>query len=168
MVDYLHLIDTDTKGQRDDVTPLFADSRAFSALIADLAIPFQDIEIDFIAGIDALGFILGAALSQYLKKGFIPIRKGGKLPVVVDSISFVDYSSQKKSLEMRADAVHRGARLLLVDEWIETGTQVSAAIKLIEGQGGVIVGIAAINIDVNDLTQALQEKYKCHSLRIMD
>jgi adenine phosphoribosyltransferase len=165
MVDYLHLIDTDTIGQRDDVTPLFADAEAFSALVADLALPFKDKEIDIIAGIDALGFILGAALAQCLKVGFIPIRKGGKLPVAVDSVSFVDYSSKKKSLEIRVDAVPRGARLLLVDEWIETGAQVSAAINLIEGQGGVIVGIVAINIDGNDLTQALQEKYNCHSLR---
>jgi len=168
MVDYLHLIDSNTTGRRYDVSPLFADNEAFSAILADLGMPFQDIKIDYIAGIDALGFILGAALAQYLKVGFIPIRKGGKLPVAVDSVSFVDYSSKVKSLEIRVDAVPRGARLLLVDEWIETGAQVSAAINLIEGQGGVIVGIAAINIDGNDLTQALQEKYNCHSLRMGD
>jgi adenine phosphoribosyltransferase len=148
------------------VTPLFADHDAFSALIVDLATPFKDLKIDYIAGIDALGFILGAALAQYLKVGFIPVRKGGKLPVAVDSVSFVDCTAQKKSLEMRIDAIHRSSRLLLVDEWIETGTQVSAAIKLIEGHGGVIVGITAINIDENDLTQDLQEKYKCHSLQV--
>lgn len=164
MVDYLGLIDTDTKGHRCDVTPLFADFEAFSTLIADLGLPFHDIKIDFVAGIDALGFILGAALAHYLKVGFIPVRKGGKLPGSVDSVSFVDYSAQVKSLEMRKDLIAHGAQVLLVDEWIETGAQVNAAIKLIESQDGHIVGIAAINIDENDLTQGLQEKYKCHSL----
>ncbi|MEN8173079.1 MAG: phosphoribosyltransferase family protein [Chloroflexota bacterium] len=168
MVDYLHLIDTETNGQRYDVTPLFADAGAFSALIADLALPFNDVEIDFIAGIDALGFILGGALAQHLKVGFIPIRKGGKLPVEVDAARFVDYSAQEKSLEIRFDAIPRGARLLLVDEWIETGTQIRAAIQLIEGQGGELVGIAAVNIDENDRTKDIVDKYNCHSLRIGD
>ena len=159
---YLHLIDTNTNGQRYDVTPLFADYDAFSALVDDISAAFDSKDFDYVAGIDALGFILGAAVTICAKKGFIPIRKGGKLPVETRSISFVDYSGMQKSLEIRVDAALLGARVLLVDEWIETGTQVHAAIELIKSQQGIIAGIATIKMDDNESTQILKKKYKCY------
>ncbi len=165
MSSYLHLIDVNTKGPRNDVTPLFADFESFSALVDDLLAPFNSIEFDYVAGIDALGFILGSAISFRAHKGFIPIRKGGKLPVDTMSVDFVDYSGQEKSLELRADAIKPGAQVLLVDEWIETGAQVNAAIELIESQQGVVIGIATINIDENKVTEKLKKKYKCISVR---
>jgi adenine phosphoribosyltransferase len=76
----------------------------------------------------------------------------------------VDYSGQEKSLEMRVDAIKPGARVLLVDEWIETGAQVNAAIELIESQQGVVVGVATINIDENKETEKLKKKYKCNAV----
>lgn len=161
MKDYLKLVDTDTPGPRYDVTPLFADAAAFAALVADIVGHFPADSFDTVAGIDALGFVLGAAVAVRAEKGFIPIRKGGKLPVETESRSFVDYSKQEKSLEIRTDVVSPGERVLLVDEWIETGTQVSAAIELIESQGGVVAGIATINIDQNMKTDELQAKYRC-------
>ena len=88
MEEYLRLIDTQTPGPRCDVTPLFADPQAFAALVADLCAPFMEGEIDRVAGIDALGFILGTAMALHLKKGFVPIRKGGKLPVAVSRAEF--------------------------------------------------------------------------------
>ena len=94
MKDALRLINTQTDGPRCDVTPLFADPQAFAALVADLCAPFMEIDFDYVAGIDALGFILGTAMAMHLKKGFIPIRKGGKLPVAVSRAEFVDYSGQ--------------------------------------------------------------------------
>ena len=164
MKDYLRLIDTQTEGSRNDVTPLFADAAAFSALVADLVAPFDTTEIDLVAGIDALGFILGTAVAIRLGKGFIPIRKGGKLPVLTDTVEFVDYTSEQKSLELRIGAIRPGAKVLLVDEWIETGAQVQAAVKLIERQGGVVAGITTINIDENEATKSLQAKYRCHAV----
>ena len=89
---YVPLIETGFSGSRTDVTPVFADPASFSALINDLTRPFSEIEIDLVAGIDALGFILGAAIAIKLGVGFIPIRKGGKLPGAVDSKEFFDYS----------------------------------------------------------------------------
>ena len=94
------------------------------------------------AGIDALGFILGAAIAVRLKKGFVPIRKGGKLPVQTDVARFVDYTGQEKSLELRVGAIQPRTRVLVVDEWVETGAQVRAAIELLEKQGGVVIGVA--------------------------
>jgi len=158
---YLDLIDHETSGNRCDVTPLFADYAAFSALVDDLAALVEPFGFDVIVGIDALGFILGAALALRACVGFVPIRKGGKLPVVVDSAECVDYTGQRKTLELRRDALKPGTRVLLVDEWIETGAQVRAAIQLIEGQSGVIVGIASLHIDDNEQTEPLRARYPC-------
>jgi len=163
-MNYLNLIDVATKGPRNDVTPLFADYEALSALVKDLLTGFADIPFDHIAGIDALGFILGSAMAMRSHTGFIPIRKGGKLPVAADRVDFVDYTGENKSLELRVNAIHEGQRVLLADEWVETGAQVSAAIKLIEGQGGIVVGIAAIAIDNNERTRRLKERYRCWSV----
>ena len=164
MEEYLRLIDTETEGPRCDVTPLFADPQAFAALVVDLCAPFVEGEIDYMAGIDALGFILGTAMALHLKKGFIPIRKGGKLPVAVSRAEFVDYSGEAKTLELRQGSIKVGERVLVVDEWIETGAQVQAAVDLIEGAGGVVAGIAAINMDDNPGVRRLREMYTCHAV----
>jgi len=164
MKDYLRLIDTHTPGPRCDVTPLFADPGAFATLVTDLCSPFQSTAIDYVAGIDALGFILGTAIALHMHKGFIPIRKGGKLPVAVDQVAFVDYSGESKSLELRQGSIQPGNRVLLVDEWIETGAQAQAAAELIEGAGAVVAGIAAINMDDNSDVRRLREKYQCYAV----
>jgi len=165
MTDYLHLIDTDTPGPRCDVTPIFADYEAFSALVRDILACCADIEFDCVAGIDALGFILGTAVALQARKGFLPIRKGGKLPVAADSIGFTDYTGQRKSLELRAGAVHPGTRVLVIDEWIETGAQVSAAARLVERQGGIVAAIATIHMDENAATRQLRKNYACYTIR---
>ncbi len=161
---YLQLIDTHTAGPRCDVTPLFADPVAFAELVSDLTEPFASTPIDYVAGIDALGFILGTAMALRLNKGFIPIRKGGKLPVAVMTAEFVDYTGEKKALEIRKGILKPGDRVLVVDEWIETGAQVQAAVDLVEGEGGIIAGIASINIDDNPLAARLCEKYTCRAI----
>ena len=164
MDDYLRLIDKQTQGRRYDITPLFANFQAFSALVEDLIHPFAKIKFDCVAGIDALGFILGAAIAVRLEKGFVPVRKGGKLPVRTDVAEFVDYTAQNKSLELKVGAIRAGTRVLVVDEWVETGAQVQAAIELGEKQGGVVIGVATINIDDNAVTRQLRNKYQCHSV----
>ncbi len=164
MNDYLNLIDTRPSMQRCDVTPLFADHAAFSSLVDDLVRPFSHTRPDLVAGIDALGFILGVAVATRLGLGFVPIRKGGKIPSEVDSLELTDYTGQRKSLELRRGAVQPGARILLVDEWVETGAQVTTAAELIERSGGVVIGVCAINIDANERTQKIRSRYFCHSL----
>lgn len=161
---YLNLIDTNTTGNRYDVTPIFSDPRAFASLIDDLALQCSSLEFDVIAGIDALGFILSSALSLKLSKSLVPIRKGGKLPVSVDSETFVDYSGIEKSLEIRKDALIKFSSALIVDEWIETGSQVKAAANLIEGQGVRVAGIVSIVMDNSSGVKALRERYPIFSL----
>ncbi len=165
MKSYLYLIDTDTSGNRNDVTPIFSHPEAFKQMISDLYTPFLDSEIDLIAGIDALGFILGSALAQHTGKGFLPIRKEGKLPVETDSVQFTDYSGEIKRLEIRKDMLLQNSRILIVDEWIETGTQVKAAISLLENRGAIVIGISTINIDINKNTSDLLKRYMVHSLQ---
>jgi len=165
MKPYLYKIDTATTGNRYDVTPLFADSECFTQLVEDLAIPFLDSRIDFVACIDALGFILGTAVACRLNVGIIPVRKGGKLPVQTEGVEFRDYSGETKRLEIRKDILSPKDRVLLVDEWIETGTQIMAAVDLIERQGAVIEAIAAINMDLNKQTKEISGKYRVHAAR---
>ena len=141
------------------MTPLFADPLAFSSAVNDLLALAWQAPFDVVAGIDALGFILGAALAIRARRGFVPVRKGGKLPVATDAVPFIDYSGLGKILEMRRDAISPGAHVLVVDEWIETGAQVAAAIHLIEGAGGVIAGIAIIHMDDNERTRAATSGY---------
>jgi len=164
MKEYLRLIDTNTKGNRNDVTPIFSNPDAFSQLIHDLVVPFDKKDMDYICGIDALGFIIGTAIAIWFGKGFLPIRKRGKLPVSVEEREFVDYSGENKALEIRKGMIKPGDRILLVDEWIETGAQIQAAIELIEHEGGKIIGITTINIDNNPIAREIKNKYKCQAI----
>lgn len=162
---YLDRIDTNTRGIRYDVTPLFADYAAFSALVKDLAAPFADVEIDVVAGIDALGFIVGTAVAMHLKKGVLAIRKKGKLPVSVNCVEFVDYTGQKKGLEMRSDALKPGMKVLLVDEWVETGAQMKAAIELVKMANGYVAGITTIRMQDNEMTHGLIQNYPTFAIK---
>jgi len=164
MQEYLRLIREFPSGRRTDVTPLFSNPQAFAALVDDLVAPYATDSIDLVAGVDALGFILGTAIAIRLKLGFTPIRKAGKLPSDTLSAQALDYSGQRKGLELAKDAVAVGSRVLLVDEWVETGAQVSAAIALLESAGGIVAGICAVNVDQNARTQALRLAYKVHSV----
>jgi adenine phosphoribosyltransferase len=128
-------------------------------LIEDFAQPYLAGGVDQVAGIDALGFVLGAAVALRLKVGFVALRKSGKLPSATYKQPFTDYSGSPKALEVRIGAIASGSRVLLVDEWVETGAQVEAAAALVERSGGVVVGICAVNIDDNERTRALRERY---------
>lgn len=159
MKSYLKLINRDTPGSRSDITPLFADFVALSQLVDDLVSQIGEIDIDYVACIDALGFILGTSIAHRLELGVIPVRKGGKLPVEADSIEFQDYTKQSRRLELSKTAFPRNSRILLVDEWSETGAQIQAAASLIERQQGIVVGIATINMDDFEITSEIRSKY---------
>jgi adenine phosphoribosyltransferase len=86
------------------------------------------------------------------------------LPVRVEEREFVDYSGENKALEIRKGIIKPGDRILLVDEWIETGAQIKAAIELIEHEGGKIIGITTINLDNNPIAREIKNKYKCQAI----
>ena len=103
MKQYLRWIDTNTTGNRNDVTPLFAHPADFNALVADLVACVADTSVDLVAAIDSLGFILGTAIAQKLNVGILTVRKGNKLPVEADQVEFCDYTGLSKQLEIRRD-----------------------------------------------------------------
>eukprot|EP00075_Anas_platyrhynchos_P038787 XP_027328040.1 uncharacterized protein LOC110352854 isoform X2 [Anas platyrhynchos] len=134
---------------------------ALQDCVADLLQPFQGDPIDLVAGIDAMGFILGAAVATALRKGFLAIRKAGHLCVETLSEPYTDYSGREKVMEVRTDTVSPGLRVLLVDQWVETGGTMQAAIRLVERLGGVVAGVAAVCIEDSEGARWIRERYKC-------
>ena len=124
-----------------DITPLLADPKAFSAAIDALCAGFTETGIDYVAAIEARGFIFGSAVAEKLGAGFVPIRKKGKLPFKTESITY-DLEYGTDTLEVHSDAISSGAKVLMIDDLLATGGTMTAACKLIEKIGGEIVGIS--------------------------
>lgn len=154
----LDLIDTQTEG-RYDVTPLFARPEMYNKVLASLEQALKGLDIERVLGIDALGFILGASLSHVLQRGFVPIRKANKLPGLTLKQDCIDYSGQAKTLEIRKDALTAGMRVIIVDEWVETGAQIGAAVKLAEAAGAQVLRLVSLSVDDNPQTEYLESKY---------
>jgi len=132
-----------------DITTLLADARAFRRAVDELVNPWAGSKIDKVAGIEARGFILGGAVAHQLSAGFVPIRKKGKLPHTTVRIAYsLEYGIDE--MEMHADAVHPGERVILVDDLIATGGTAEAAVKLLRGNGANVVAGCFI-IDLPDL-----------------
>lgn len=126
-----------------DITPLLADAKAFSAAVEALCDDFTQSGIDYIAAVEARGFIFGATCAEKLGAGFIPIRKKGKLPFETESITY-DLEYGTDTLEVHKDALKAGARVLMIDDLLATGGTMAAGCKLIEKIGGQIVSIACL------------------------
>ena len=124
-----------------DITPLLADKQALRQAIETLYEDYRTEKIDYVAAIEARGFILGASIAERLGAGFIPIRKKGKLPYETESITY-DLEYGTDSLEVHNDALQAGDRVLMFDDLLATGGTMEAACKLIEKIGGNIIGIA--------------------------
>ncbi len=168
MKDYLALVDRQTLGlpgmRCRDITPIFADPVAFGALVTDLCRDLRPSEVDAVVGLEALGFILATAVAGRLGAGLVPIRKAGKLPVRTDRLVLPVVRGQPRTLELRAGALKPGARVLLVDDWIKSGTQIAGAIQLIEGQGASVAGVMSLNVEENEITRVLFERYQFHTI----
>ena len=161
---YLPLMAPNVKGERFawlDPSTIYINASAFHALVDDLIAPFDPSEIDVVAGFDAMGFVLGSAIATRLGKGFLTIRKAGKVPVETDVVDFVNYSGRTQQMEMRKPAFAPGTRVLLVDQWVETGGTMDAGIRLVERQGGVIAGIATVCIEETATGAVYRGRYRC-------
>src|SRR6478672_11818472 len=132
-----------------DITTLIADPAGLRAAVDGLVLPFLTAGIQHVAGIEARGFILGGAVAHELGRGFIPLRKKGKLPAKTIG---QDYSLEYgvDTIEIHADAIRQGDKVLLVDDLIATGGTATAAIDLLRKSGGEVVA-AAFVIDLPDL-----------------
>lgn len=131
-----------------DITTLLLDGKGFGLTIERLAEAVGPVP-DLIAGIEARGFVFGAALAQRLGCGLVLLRKKNKLPGRVTGINYaLEYGQDR--IEMHSDAVAAGARVLLVDDLIATGGTAMAGVELLQS-AGAIVGRAAFVIDLPDL-----------------
>ncbi len=132
-----------------DITTLLTDPDAFNDVIERFVNHYQDEQIDLVVGIEARGFIIGAPLALRLGKGFIPIRKEGKLPGPTHGLDYeLEYGSDR--VEVHQDAIPVGSRVLMVDDLLATGGTMGVSSRLIEQVGGIIVGYAYL-IELVDL-----------------
>ena len=132
-----------------DITPVLADAVCFDQAIETMAAPWRGVVLDAVFGIESRGFILGAAVARALGLGFVPLRKTGKLPAATHG---QDYELEDGSarLEIHADAVPPGARVLLVDDILATGGTLAAGLALARAQGAQVVG-AEVLIELVEL-----------------
>ena len=126
-----------------DITTLLQDAEGFRISVDRLTEPYLGERVDKVAGIEARGLILGGAVAMKLGAGFIPVRKKGKLPWETIGESY-DLEYGTDHIEIHADAIAAGERILLVDDLIATGGTAEAAIRVIERSGGTVVGCAVV------------------------
>src|SRR5262245_53300449 len=124
-----------------DLTALFKNGAAFRTVIERLAARFRGDKIDLVAGIEARGFMLAAALAYEFELGIVPVRKPGKLPWRITGEDYTLEYGQGR-LEIHEDAVERGQRVLIVDDVPATGGTAAATGRLVERLGGVVRGHA--------------------------
>ena len=161
---YFSIMAPNTKGDKFawlDPTSIYINGEAYHDLLDDLCAEINVKDVDVVAGLDAMGFVMAAGIAARIGCGFLPIRKAGKLCVDTDSADMTNYTGRTQSMEMRLPAYAPGTRVLLVDQWVETGGTMHGAIKLVEQQNGIVAGMVTIAMEDNDNTAKYREKYKC-------
>jgi adenine phosphoribosyltransferase len=142
-----------------DITTLLGNARAFRRAVDELVQPWAGSKVDQVAGIEARGFILGGAVAHQLSAGFVPIRKKGKLPHTTVRIAYsLEYGVDE--MEMHADAIRPGQRVILIDDLIATGGTAEGAVKLLRQIGADVIAACFI-VDLPELGGAAK-------LRAMD
>ena len=132
-----------------DITPLLADAAALRTAVEAMAAPFRDSRVDLVAGIESRGFVLGGAVALALGAGFATVRKQGRLPHRTVSQSYaLEYG--EAVVELHADAVAPGQRVLMVDDLVATGGTAAAAASLVRRLGGSVAGFSFL-IELSDL-----------------
>jgi adenine phosphoribosyltransferase len=149
--------------QFKDITPLLLDAAALREAVRELADWARPREVDFVVAAEARGFILGAALAIELDAGFVPARKPGKLPSQTISAEYIlEYGVD--ALEMHADALAHGARVLIHDDLLATGGTARALADLVQGAGAEVVGCGfLVELDFLDGRERLAG-YDVHAL----
>jgi adenine phosphoribosyltransferase len=124
-----------------DITPVLADAEAFTTITTELAALVGD--ADLVAGVEARGFLIGAAVAVVAGTGVVPVRKAGKLPRVAGSRTYeLEYGTA--TLELPAEVVAPGARVFLVDDVLATGGTAAAAVDLLSGVGATVTGFGTL------------------------
>ena len=124
-----------------DITTLLKEPTGLKATIDALSAPYADARIETVVGIESRGFILGSAVAQQLGAGFVPVRKPGKLPAkAIKEVYELEYG--KDAIEIHADAIEKGQRVLIVDDVLATGGTAAATTRLVKQLGGKLHGLA--------------------------
>lgn len=148
-----------------DITTLWNDAEGFCLSIDAFSEKYGLVEFDSVVGIESRGFIIGAALADRLGKGFIPIRKQGKLPAEVERYEYqLEYGTD--CVEIHKDAIILGQKVLLMDDLMATGGTMTASVALLEKLGAKVVSCGVI-VDLSDLggSKRLRDKgHEIHSL----
>ncbi len=145
-----------------DITTLLKDADALNYVIDKFCERYKNDDIDLVAGIESRGFIIGGAIAHRLHKGFVPIRKEGKLPAKTNKEHYeLEYG--RATVEVHVDAIPKGSRVLLVDDLIATAGTLIASINLVENLGGKVVECAVI-IELPDLHGREKIEAKGHRL----
>ena len=126
-----------------DITPLLSDPTGFKATIDVFVDRYRNAKVDAVVGIEARGYMLGAPVAYRLGAGFVPVRKPGKLPGEKFSEEYaLEYGTN--TLEIHADAVGHGKRVLVIDDLLATGGTIAATLRLLEKLGAEVVGVAVL------------------------
>ncbi|MGI6113312.1 MAG: adenine phosphoribosyltransferase [Mahellales bacterium] len=146
-----------------DITTLLKDNKAYVYAVNELAADLRDQDIDLVIGPEARGFVIGAPLAYALNCGFVPIRKAGKLPAETKKFEYeLEYG--KDVLEIHADAISPGQRVVIADDLLATGGTAYSTVKLVEELGGKVVSVRFI-IELTYLNGAeLLKDYNVKSL----
>ncbi|MEI7474439.1 MAG: adenine phosphoribosyltransferase [bacterium] len=126
-----------------DITTALKEAETFKRIIDFLTAEYKDKGIDYVAGIESRGFMFGAPLAYNIGAGFIVIRKPGKLPAEVESVTYdLEYGSD--SIEIHSDAIEVGKKVLIIDDLLATGGTAAAACQLVQKVGGKVESIAFV------------------------
>jgi adenine phosphoribosyltransferase len=141
---------------RSDIWRAFADHELFARTVAAMAAPFRGERYTKVAAVEARGFVLGGAVAAHTGAGFVAVRKaGGWLPgELAERVTEPDWQGRTHSLQLQRGALAEGDRVVLVDDWFETGAQALAARALIEDTGATLVGMSIVVDDVRDDVRA--------------
>ena len=153
-----------------DITTLLNDKKAYSTLMKHLAKRYKEYDLDYIAGIDARGFIFGASLAQMLEIGFVPVRKKGKLPSKTISEKYaLEYGEDEVEIHIDAFRDTKNAKVLLIDDLVATGGTANAAVKLIEKTGAkCIEACFTLGLTFLDGIKNLEEKTTVYTVVKVD
>lgn len=150
-----------------DIMPLLREPAAFDDVVQAFAAMGRDGEgqtdVDIVVGIEARGFILATPVAQALGVGFVPARKAGKLPGRTDAVTYeLEYGSA--TVELQHDALHRGERVLVIDDVLATGGTLAATIELIERTGALVAGVGVLlDLGLPTVAPALHE----HEMQVL-
>ena len=126
-----------------DITPLLADADAFRTAIDAIVDRFEGRRVDRVLGIEARGFVVAAPVAYRFGAAFVPVRKAGKLPWEIEQVEYeLEYGTDR--LEVHRDGINPGDRVLIVDDVLATGGTAAATVRLVEGLGGSVEGLAFV------------------------